>query len=640
MASMMMIDQAELNAVMSMQDYSMLSDDFWMAIFVHLDARTLCSIAQVCYTFSVLAEDKMLWLSLLQQSRKKVILVPAEVPMNPKQFFLHRRDFETISEAIKNASSDKRDRIFVSPGIYKEALVLEKPVDIIGEGVPGAVVVEGSSANTVLSKTPAGLIANLALRQSGHWFCVDVEKGSLQIRGCDITNSSLSAIKVGKEGSPIISGNKIHDTNEAGVAVFGGSGIIESNEFFGNRYGSIEVVYSTANPIIKGNAIHHNKGYGIHIHTQAKPVIQNNHIHENESDGISCWGSADPYVTSNKIFGNKGDGIYIHEDGRGTFEQNDIFNQKLDGIRTSKSTPSVFNNMIHNNEGDGVRIVVNANPNVKGNMIYNNNRVGIHVYREGCGTCTDNQIYGNKNAGMQVYGGGSTTVVGNKIHHNKCTGVYVSDRAAVSMQNNEVSYNGDCGIEVVSGSCVAAFERNVVHHNKAAGVAVYQDTKSPLLERVNHIHSNGNTAPVSHDSMDVDSDACGGAHAHRLLRPVSSTSADIVLREGRAVYPRSGGRRDDTLEIVSFLAEKAIQNKLCTFMLTREYYHAQYWYECRTCSAPRQILGRPEVSVCEQCAKTCHAGHDLSPRKFGHFYCDCGQLDAPVCKCVPANSDN
>lgn len=97
------------------------------------------------------------------------------------------------------------------------------------------VIVEGSAANTVLSTASSGLVANLSLRQAGHWFCVDVEKGSLHIKGCDITNSTLSAIKIGKEGSPIISGNKIHDTNEAGVAVFGGNGIIEHNEFCGNR---------------------------------------------------------------------------------------------------------------------------------------------------------------------------------------------------------------------------------------------------------------------------------------------------------------------------------------------------------------------------------------------------------------------
>lgn len=628
----------------SMVDYSTLPDDFWMAIFIHLDAAALCEIAKVCYGFYLLAEDKMLWLNLLQLHRKRVILVPADTPMNPKQFYLRRKDFETIAEAIKGASIDARDKIFLSPGTYKEALVIENPVDIIGEGPVGAVVIEGSAANTVLSTASTGLIANLVLKQSGHWFCIDIEKGSLQIKGCDITNSTLSAIKVGKEGSPVISGNKIHDTNEAGVAVFGGSGIIEQNEFHGNRYGSIEVVYQSATPIIRGNTIHHNKGYGIHVHTQAKPVIQGNHIHENESDGISCWGTADPYVTQNKIYRNKGDGIYIHEDGKGTFEQNDIFCQKLDGIRTSKSTPSIFNNMIHNNEGDGVRIVVNANPTIKGNMIYENNRVGIHVYREGCGTCTDNQIYGNKNAGMQVYGGGSTTVIGNKIHHNKCTGVYVSDRAAVSMQGNEISHNGDCGIEVVSGSSVATFERNVIHHNKSAGVAVYQDTKAPHLERVNHIHSNGSTfhdVPAQ-DPMDID--VCGSpAHVHKHVHMLRSVKGvDVVLREGKAVYPRSGGRRDESMEIVSFLAEKAIQSKLCTFMLTREYYHAQYWYECRTCSGPRQILGRPEVSVCEQCARTCHAGHELSPRKFGHFYCDCGQLDAPVCKCVPqtVNSAN
>lgn len=117
------------------------------------------------------------------------------------------------------------------------------------------------------------------------------------------------------------------------------------------RYGSIEVVYQTANPIIRNNVIHHNRGYGIHVHTLSRPIIQGNTIHDNESDGISCWGGADPYVTGNKIMRNRGDGVYIHEDGKGVFENNEIFNQKLDGIRTSKSCPSLINNSIHNNDG-------------------------------------------------------------------------------------------------------------------------------------------------------------------------------------------------------------------------------------------------------------------------------------------------
>jgi hypothetical protein len=37
------------------------SDDFWMAIFAHLDAASLCVISQTCYGLYLLAEDKLLW---------------------------------------------------------------------------------------------------------------------------------------------------------------------------------------------------------------------------------------------------------------------------------------------------------------------------------------------------------------------------------------------------------------------------------------------------------------------------------------------------------------------------------------------------------------------------------------------------
>lgn len=603
------------------------SDDFWMAIFTHLDAGSLCVISQTCYGLYHLAEDKLLWLNLLQRDRKKVIMVPKDTILHPKDFYRRRKDFDSISEALHAANPDSRDRIYVAPGTYKEALEITVPIDIIGEGPLGSVIIEGNTANTILSTATEGQVSNVCLRQTGHWFCVDVEKGSIHIEGCDITNATLSAVKVGKDGSPVIANNKIHDTHEAGVAVFGGSGIIENNQFYKNRYGSIEIVYQTANPIIRNNVIRNNRGYGIHVHTLSRPIIQGNTIHDNESDGISCWGGADPYVTGNKIMRNRGDGIYIHEDGKGVFELNDIFGQKLDGIRTSKSCPSVLNNTIHNNDGDGVRIVINANPTVKGNKIYENNRVGIHVYRDGCGTCIENHIYGNRNAGMQVYGGGNTQVSRNRIQYNRCTGIYVSDRASVSLQHNEISYNGDCGVEIVSGAHVPSLEGNKIHHNKSAGMAVYADTATTSAEVLNFFHSNGVDyyVPYNPDAMDTDGfDAI----------PACGASNNVLVREGRAVYPRITKTEGHHPEIVSFLAERAIHSKMCTFTFTREYYHAQYWYECRTCSSPRQILGRSEVSVCEQCAKACHVGHDLSPRKFGHFYCDCGQMTSTICKCT------
>jgi len=303
---------------------------------------------------------------------------------------------------------------------------------------------------------------------------------------------------------------------------------------------------------------------------------------------------------------------------------------------------------------------MNANPTVRGNKIYENNRVGVHVYREGCGVCTDNHIYANRNAGIQVYGGGTTQIMRNRIQFNRCTGVYVSDRANVCLQNNDISYNGDCGVEVVSGACAAPLDGNSVHHNKSAGMAVYADTRSINLERSNQIFSNGSGFHSEYDPSLLEPmvkksspiqmhHVCGHSHHNHSsgIRgngtsssgSVDDSSLNVITREGRATYSmrsllsRSDGQNP---EIVSFLAERAILHQLCTYAYTREYYHAQYWYECRTCSGPRQASGLPEVSVCEQCAKACHVGHEMSPRKFGHFYCDCGQMTDTTCKCMPS----
>eukprot|EP01112_Ceratiomyxa_fruticulosa_P004454 TRINITY_DN14_c0_g1_i2.p1 TRINITY_DN14_c0_g1~~TRINITY_DN14_c0_g1_i2.p1 ORF type:complete len:649 (-),score=101.93 TRINITY_DN14_c0_g1_i2:53-1999(-) len=624
-----------------------LVDELWLLIFSHLNAYSLCSISQTCRSFSFIAQDKYLWSALLAKNRKKVILAPAWVPRTPKELFRWRTDFDTIKEALQAASADIRDQILVSPGVYKESLKLDKAVDLIGEGPLGTTIIEGSGNNTVTCEAAEGTIQNLTLRQSDHWFCVAIEKGNIHIKNNQISNSTLSSIKVGRDSSPLISHNLIHNSNEAGVAVFGGMGVIEYNEFTGNRYGSVEIVYSSANPIIRFNEIHHNKGYAIHIHTQAQCLVENNLVHSNETDGIACWGNCNPTIRCNKIYNNKGDGIYIHEGGGGVYEENDIFCQKLDGIRISKSSPSISRNTIHHNEGDGIRLVLLANPVIRGNRIFENQRVGLHSYRESKGICQRNLIIGNKNAGAQIYGGSQTLLAENKILGNRCSGIYVSDRAEPSIKLNEIAFNGDSGVEVVSGSKAKIFDHNQIHHNFLSGVAFYPDSKPYLLEQTNRIFENGNA--IGNTSLDEPVNFGMPDEAALMDFQVGETmdidssegdeqmgQYDLVEREGKEMYLQPI-KKGDT-DMVSFLVEKAIAAQQCTFVYTKEYYHSQHWYECRTCSQTRQILGFTEISVCEVCARLCHKNHELSPRKFGHFYCDCGQNNntnlTNSCKCI------
>jgi len=78
---------------------------------------------------------------------------------------MHRGDHLTITEAIEAANPG--DRILVRPGLYQEGLVIDKPLEIIGNGDPGEVVVEARDKDALLFKTTMGRVTNLTLRQMG-----------------------------------------------------------------------------------------------------------------------------------------------------------------------------------------------------------------------------------------------------------------------------------------------------------------------------------------------------------------------------------------------------------------------------------------------------------------------------------------
>ena len=76
----------------------------------------------------------------------------------------HRGDFTTISEAVKAAAPG--DRILVQPGLYTEPLVIDKPLEILGDGPVADIQIHARDAHAVAFQTNIGRIANLTIRQA------------------------------------------------------------------------------------------------------------------------------------------------------------------------------------------------------------------------------------------------------------------------------------------------------------------------------------------------------------------------------------------------------------------------------------------------------------------------------------------
>ncbi|MEM6448209.1 MAG: right-handed parallel beta-helix repeat-containing protein, partial [Cyanobacteria bacterium P01_D01_bin.123] len=164
-------------------------------------------------------------------------------------------DYVTLTDALKAAVPGTR--ILVRPGLYREGITIDKPVEILGDGEPGDVTIEAFGKDTILFQANMGRIANLTLRQSGggKWFCVDITQGRLDLEDCDITSQSLACVSICNGADPRLRRNRIHDGKQYGVYVHeNGQGTLEDNDIFANAYTGVEIK-TGGNPTLRNNCI-------------------------------------------------------------------------------------------------------------------------------------------------------------------------------------------------------------------------------------------------------------------------------------------------------------------------------------------------------------------------------------------------
>jgi parallel beta-helix repeat protein len=346
------------------------------------------------------------------------------------------RDFRSIQAAIDAARPGTT--IHVHPGIYREGLVIDKTVHIIGRGSREQITLEIDSADVVWFKGGDGKVANMTLRQQGggEWYGIDISGGGPTVENVDVSSQSLANIAIRDGADPIVRGNRIHDGIASGVFVYdNGLGTVENNEIFANAYAGIEIK-TGADPVVRGNRLHDGEQSGIYVNDNGRGTIENNEIYANAYSGIEITTDADPLVRGNRIHDGETGGIYVQDNGRGTIENNEIYA----------------------NAYAGIEIATGADPVVRGNRIHDGEQSGIFVNDAGLGTVVNNDIYGNARAGIEIDSGGSPTVTGNRINRNGYEAIWVRAGAGGRFEDNDLRDNarGPWDIEPGAGNVYRA----------------------------------------------------------------------------------------------------------------------------------------------------------------------------------------
>jgi hypothetical protein len=186
-------------------------------------------------------------------------------------------DYTTISEAVRNAVPGTR--IYVSPGLYQESIIIDKSVEIIGSTEGGSITLESIDSNCILMQADSALVRGLRMNATGKYYAVDIRKGELIVEDSDITSADYSVVGVcGPDADSVLRRCQIHD----GV------------------------------------------WNGIFISDNGRATVEDCNIHDNGSLGIGVGLDGKLIARRCRISGNRGEAIAVYRDSIATVDDCDL----------------------------------------------------------------------------------------------------------------------------------------------------------------------------------------------------------------------------------------------------------------------------------------------------------------------------
>lgn len=217
---------------------------------------------------------------------------------------LGRDHFTSIGAAIQSVAAGSR--IVVRAGSYRESLRLDRPVEIVADGL---VSIEADAGPTVLMHTTYAELVGLTLGSGpGRHSTVVVASGELLLVGCTISGSSVG-IEAGGVGSHLmLRGCRVTNAG-VGVRLKQGSGaVLEDCEIAASSVG-VEVGTGVTATLLRCTL--HNQGEGINFQAGSGGLVEGCTISDHWSAGIVLAAGANPTIRACRITANER-GIAAH----------------------------------------------------------------------------------------------------------------------------------------------------------------------------------------------------------------------------------------------------------------------------------------------------------------------------------------
>ena len=224
-------------------------------------------------------------------------------------------------------------------------------------------------------------------------------------------------------------------------------------------------------------------------------TVLNNNIRDCDGNGMNliignhlyCEGNN---ITNNVINNNNGEGIYIKNGYNNTIQSNNILNNAKRGIyitghdEITSEFHNIWNNVIENNFGTAIRIEFSQNFYVSENLLIDNEGLGVTLYYCSKIDVSGNIITDNNEAGIAVEHSNDNSISNNEINQdspNVGISLYHSNYNLVSNNIINGCEIGSSGIHLRSSSFNTVFD-NFVLKFQNSGIHLRIESDNNLIE--------------------------------------------------------------------------------------------------------------------------------------------------------------
>ncbi len=367
----------------------------------------------------------------------------------------------TIGEAIRDARAGTA--VLIQPGVYRESLVLDRPITLVGEGGPGSVRLAGALGTLLTVRADGVVLRGLTLEVAGAGeVALTVEAGDAVVEDCSIAGGR---VEVTGRATPTLRRCTIASAGKAGLLLAGDS-----------RTRAEDLT-------ISGVA-----GIGVVVGDRAAATLTGVQVSDAQVCGIRLAATCTASLSRCTVTGGQGPGIVIDTAGTVTIDGLVVREAQAAGVQVTapgSATPdtsvTITGSRIEDCAGVGVTVAGHPAVTATGLAVLNPTGSGLVLHDRAVATVADLDI--RKPGGNGVLASGQARLDAERltISGSAYSAVHLADHARMLVRTARITGTAEHGVRL-AGSAVFDAHDLVVDKTGLVAVAVEEDADATLTD--------------------------------------------------------------------------------------------------------------------------------------------------------------